>query len=80
VKDTPDASATEADVQANPVGIIRPTFDILDAAQRLTKLRVLIIRPQPHTRPDPRAPSCRRPASQISLFEEAGVAYEKVAS
>jgi hypothetical protein len=56
VNDTPDASATEADVQANPVGIIRPTFDILDAAQRLTKLRVLIIRPQPHTRPDPRAP------------------------
>jgi len=33
VKDTPDASATEADVQPNPAGIIRQTFDILDAAQ-----------------------------------------------
>jgi len=33
VKDTPDASATEAHVQPNPAGIIRQTVDILDAAQ-----------------------------------------------
>jgi molecular chaperone DnaK (HSP70) len=33
VKDSPDASATEADVQPNSAGIIRQTVDILDAAQ-----------------------------------------------